>query len=123
MKKLEIFDPSMCCSSGVCGVGVDPQLVQFAADLQWIAGQGVEIERHNLSQEPQAFFDKPEVVREMKAGLDHLPVLMLDGQIITTGIYPSRSELAEKLGIAPTSGDAVPIKPAAACCSSKTGCC
>ena len=37
MKKLEIFDPAMCCSTGVCGVEVDPVLAQFAADLEWVA--------------------------------------------------------------------------------------
>ena len=36
MSKLEVFDPAMCCSTGVCGVDVDPVLVQFAADLQWL---------------------------------------------------------------------------------------
>ena len=40
MKKLEVFDPAMCCSTGVCGVDVDPVLAQFAADLKWVAEQG-----------------------------------------------------------------------------------
>ena len=48
MSKLEVFDPAMCCSTGVCGVDVDPVLVQFAADLQWLGEQGVEIKRYNL---------------------------------------------------------------------------
>ena len=30
------FDPAMCCSTGVCGVDVDPVLAQFAADLKWV---------------------------------------------------------------------------------------
>jgi len=28
MKTIEIFDPAMCCSSGVCGPSVDPKLVR-----------------------------------------------------------------------------------------------
>ena len=59
MKKLEVFDPPMCCSSGVCGPEVDPVLPRFAADLQWLAGQGVSVERYNLSQQPQAFVANP----------------------------------------------------------------
>jgi hypothetical protein len=55
MKKLEIYDPAMCCSTGVCGVEVDPVLVQFAADLSWVGEQGVSVTRYNLGQEPQAF--------------------------------------------------------------------
>ena len=123
MQKLEVFDPSMCCSSGGCGAGVDPQLAQFAADLQWIAGHGVAVERHSLSQEPQDFFARPEILKELKAGLDHLPILTLDGRIIMTGSYPSLSELSAILGIALTPEEAAQIKPATGGCSSKTGCC
>ena len=68
MKKLEIYEPAMCCSTGVCGVDVDPVLVQFVGDLQWLAEQGVEVARHNLSQEPQAFASNRDVVKEMEAG-------------------------------------------------------
>ena len=124
MQKLEIFDASMCCSGGGCGAGVDPQLVQFAAVLQWAAGHGVDVERHNLREDPQAFFSRPEIVREMKAGLDHLPVLTLDGRIVMTGIYPSRGELAALLGIAMTDEEAAAQNsPATFRCTSKTGCC
>ena len=55
MKKLEVYDPAMCCSTGVCGPEVDPVLVTFAADLKWVAEQGVIVQRFNLGQEPQAF--------------------------------------------------------------------
>ena len=26
MKKMQIFEPAMCCSTGLCGVGVDQSL-------------------------------------------------------------------------------------------------
>lgn len=102
MKKLEVFDPAMCCSTGVCGVDVDPVLAQFAADLKWVQAQGVTVERHNLGQEPQAFAANPAVVKEMEGGMDRLPVIVVDGQIVCTGMYPSRVQLAQKLGITPT---------------------
>jgi hypothetical protein len=31
-----VFDPAMCCSTGVCGPSVDPELARFAADLDWL---------------------------------------------------------------------------------------
>ena len=68
MKKLEVFDPPMCCSSGVCGSEVDPVLPRFAADLQWLAGQGVSVERYNLSQQPQAFVANPMVKAALREG-------------------------------------------------------
>jgi len=47
----------MCCSTGICGPSVDPQLARFAADLAWLKQQGVAVERFNLSREPAAFAD------------------------------------------------------------------
>jgi hypothetical protein len=121
MKTLEVFDPAMCCSTGVCGVTVDPVLAQFAADLQWVAEQGVTVTRRNLGQEPQAFAANPAVIKEMEAGMDRLPILLIDGAIISTGLYPSRAQLARMLGLV-VSGEA-PQPQAQSCCSPKAGCC
>ncbi len=123
MKKLEVFDPAMCCSTGVCGVDVDPVLVQFAADLQWLAEQNVEVKRYNLGQEPQAFAANPAVIKEMEAGMERLPILVVDGSIVATGVYLSRAQLAQKLGIALASEDKPRIKVGGSCCNSKSGCC
>ena len=122
MKKLEVFDPAMCCSTGVCGVEVDPVLAQFAADLKWVAEQGIIVERHNLGQEPQAFAANPAVVKEMEAGIDRLPIIAVDGHIITTGMYPSRQQLAQKLELKLTAEEKPHVK-AGTCCSPKSGCC
>ena len=123
MKKLEVFDPAMCCSTGVCGVDVDPVLVQFAADLQWLAEQNVEVKRYNLGQEPQAFAANPAVIKEMEAGMERLPILVVDGAIVATGVYLSRAQLAQKLGIALASEDKPRIKVGGSCCNPKSGCC
>ena len=123
MKKLEIFDPAMCCSTGVCGVDVDPVLVQFAADLQWVGEQAVEVKRYNLGQEPQAFAANPAVLKEMEAGMDRLPIIAVDGQIVATGVYLSRAQLAQKLGIKLASEDKPRIKLGSSCCNPKSGCC
>lgn len=122
MKKLEVFDPAMCCSTGVCGVEVDPVLAQFAADLKWVEEQGVAVSRHNLGQEPQAFAANPAVIKEMEAGMDRLPILAVDGAIVTTGLYPSRIQLAQKLGITVATEEKPAVK-AGSCCSPKSGCC
>jgi hypothetical protein len=92
MKKLEIYDPPLCCST-------DPALVQFAADLAWAAKQGVKVERHNLSREPELFTSNPGILLDMEGGLSRLPMVIIDGRIISTGSYPSRERLAELLGI------------------------
>lgn len=124
MKKLEVFDPAMCCSTGVCGVDVDPVLAQFAADLKWVEEQGVAVQRHNLGQEPQAFAANPDIVKEMEAGMDRLPILVVDGSIVATGMYPSRVQLAQTLGLpAEGHGKKVISIAGAPCCTPKSGCC
>lgn len=97
MSKLEVFEPAMCCPTGVCGVNVDPLLVQFNADLQALQDGGVHVLRHSLSHDPAAFAANPAVVREMEAGMDRLPVVLVDGRVVSTGIYPSLAQLQQKL--------------------------
>ena len=122
MKTLQVFDPAMCCPSGVCGVEVDPALAQFAADLKWAGEQGVAVSRHNLGQEPAAFAANPAVVKEMEAGMERLPLVLVDGRVVSTGLYPSRAQLAAMLGLEATAA-AAPAPAQKACCSPKSGCC
>jgi hypothetical protein len=101
MHKLEVFDPPMCCSTGVCGPSVDPKLVRFSADLEWLKSKGIEIERCNLAQDPGAFVHNLTLKKALNShGMKCLPLLVLDGQIIATGGYPSREELARHTGLA-----------------------
>ena len=99
MPKIQVFDPAMCCSTGVCGPEVDPALVRFAADLEWLKESGVAVERFNLSQEPAAFVGNPEVVAAMRGRDDALPLLLLDGKIVAQGSYPERAALAGLVGV------------------------
>lgn len=116
MKILEVFDPAMCCSTGVCGVDVDPVLARFASDLKWLESRGITVKRHNLGQEPQAFAANPAIVKEMEAGMDRLPVVVVDGAIISTGSYPSLQQLAKKLEIDLTDNPKTQCYPKSGCC-------
>lgn len=98
--KLEVFDPAMCCSTGVCGPDLDPQLVQFAADVKWLAEQGVSVQRHNLSNDPAAFMSNALVRRTLQAdGVTCLPLGLVDGAIAFRGAYPRRNELAQHVTV------------------------
>ncbi len=108
MAILQVFDPPMCCSSGLCGPRENPALARFAADLNWLKSQGVRVERFNLAQEPGAFAKNP-VVNEMiaRAGAECLPLILVDGRILRQGAYPTREELMAFTGVAaqqPASG-------------------
>ena len=99
MPKVQVFDPAMCCPTGVCGPEVDPALVRFAADLEWLKTNGADVERFNLSQEPAAFVANAAVAAAMRARDDALPLLLVDGKIVSQGSYPERGVLAELAGI------------------------
>jgi len=93
MKTLQVYDPPMCCSTGICGPNIDPDLVNFAALLAQLGKHGVKIERYNLGQQPMAFAQNP-VVRDLlaKEGPPVLPLIILDGEIRLKGRYPTREE-------------------------------
>jgi len=101
MAQIQIFDPPMCCSTGVCGPSVDPALVRFAADLEWLQANGVVAERFNLAQQPGAFAES-EVVRTAleEEGNDCLPLIVIDGQIVSRASYPDRDTVSRLAGLA-----------------------
>ena len=98
--KLLVFDPPQCCSTGICGEDVDAVLVQLAADLKWLSEKGVDVQRFNLSQQPEAFIAEP-AVREavVASGSAALPILLLDGKIVSHSRYPTKEELSKVLGL------------------------
>jgi hypothetical protein len=125
MPVVRVFDPPMCCASGVCGPSVDPELARFAADLDWLKKQGVAVERFNLSQQPGAFASSA-IVKEALAnrGNGCLPMVLIDDRLAVEGSYPSRETLAAISGVVVRRLDVA----ASSCCgpsSSKGGssCC
>lgn len=120
MTAVHVFDPAMCCSTGICGPSVDPELIRFAADLEWLAGQGVSVERFNLSQQPAAFAGDSQVKTALETkGEAALPLVKIDGEVKSTGSYPSRAELAAWAGV---SAHVPSIAKSGGCCGpAKTG--
>jgi hypothetical protein len=102
MATLQVYDPPLCCPTGVCGPGVDPALARFAADLDWLRSQGVAVERFNLAQQPAAFASRPAVQEALaRDGTACLPLVLMEGHVISRGRYPSRADLAAATGLGP----------------------
>ncbi|MFN5960630.1 MAG: arsenite efflux transporter metallochaperone ArsD [Verrucomicrobiota bacterium] len=90
---VQVFDPPMCCSTGICGTDIDPDLVHFAAALSQLKGRGVQVERYNLSQQPLAFAQHEGVKAVLTAdGTSALPLIYVDGTEWLRGRYPGREE-------------------------------
>jgi Arsenical resistance operon protein ArsD len=99
MKTLQIFDPAMCCSTGVCGPSVDQRLLKLAADCAFLKSKGISVERFNLAHQPEAFTANPVVLEAMGAEAENLPIFLVDGEIRATATYPNRQELASWFGL------------------------
>jgi hypothetical protein len=93
MKIIQVYDPSMCCSTGICGTNIDPDLVNFAAMLAQLGQRGIQIERYNLGQKPMAFAQNPAVKALLESdGADALPFIFWDGELKLKGRYPAKDE-------------------------------
>jgi hypothetical protein len=122
MALLQVFDPPMCCSTGVCGPNVDVAISRFAADLEWLKSQGVKVRRYNLAQEPRVFVDHELVSSALaKSGEKCLPIILLDGELIAEGAYPSREELAVLAGCQLAAAAAEETLKVVPCCTSAAG--
>lgn len=103
MKKVEIFDPAMCCSTGVCGPTVDPELTRIASAVYSLEKKGFAISRHNLTDDPGAFVDNKQVNQVLvEKGPDALPVVLVNGEVVKIAEYPTTEELAEWFETAPS---------------------
>ena len=115
--QVRVFDPAMCCSSGVCGPSVDPDLARFSADLDWLKSRDVSVERFNLAQQPAAFVEQASVKQALAdKGEAALPLIMINGAVKSTGTYPTREQLAEWAGVTKPAPDVV-ATPTGGCCS------
>lgn len=128
MATLRVYDPAMCCATGVCGPSVDPQLVQFAADLHWLETQQVRVQRYNLAQQPDAFLRQKKVADLLQEFDEQaLPILLLNDEVIASGRYPSREELAQALTAAKERSQAKAQTPSSSsansCCGPDSSCC
>lgn len=100
MKKMQIFEPAMCCSTGLCGVSVDPELLRISTVLNTLKNNGVQVVRFNLTNAPQEFVNNKTVNDFIKEkGVDGLPVTTVNGEIIITGRYPSNEEFIKLLDV------------------------
>lgn len=129
--KMKIFEPAMCCPTGICGVGVDPELLRISTVLDTLKKHGVIVERFNLNSAPIEFInDKTINAFINEKGVEGLPAIMVDGEIVITGRYPTNEEFTKLLelpeDLLATKKKAVAVKVSkkkSSGCNCKGGCC
>lgn len=100
MVKMIIFDPAMCCSTGLCGPVIDTELLRVSTVLNNLEKNGVKVERYNLTNNPQAFVDNT-IINEVlnRDGIDVLPVTVVDDKVVKTKSYPTNDEFLKFLDV------------------------
>lgn len=130
MKKLEIFEPAMCCATGLCGPSVDPELLRISTLLAALGEKGIVVGRYNLNSTPQAFAENETVKSLLKErGMEVLPVTLCAGEVVLTGRYPTNQELftwlqvdAQALGLADAPASCCGAADTGRCCDTESVC-
>ena len=133
MKTIEIFDPAMCCPTGLCGTNIDPNLMRIAVIVDTLKKKGINVTRHNLKDEPAVYVSNAKVNQLLQSkGVEALPITLVDGEVSVTGEYPTTKQMAEWSGV---NLDFMPIMgekpkevepkedPKSDCCSGSDCCC
>jgi arsenite methyltransferase len=110
LNSIQVFEPALCCATGVCGEDVDQGLVTFSADIDFVRSQGGDVRRYNLASEPLVFAETEAVRGFLQVvGSKGLPLVLVNGVTTMTGGYPDRAKLAQWAGLtAPVAAGAVP---------------
>lgn len=124
MKKMSIYEPAMCCDTGLCGVSVDPELLRISTALNALKKNGVAVNRFNLSSAPMAFVNNKTInVFINEKGVEELPVVMVDEKIVMTGRYPTNEELVSLLEVPAIYLTEAKSGQQGSCCCSDGNCC
>lgn len=115
MKKMQIFEPALCCETGVCGASVDTELLRITTVLNTLKQNGVVIDRFNLKSAPMEFVTNQTVnVFVNQKGIEALPCVLVDGEIVIEGRYPTNEEILKLLELSPEA--MLPKQESSDCC-------
>src|ERR1017187_1928875 len=94
MRTIQVYEPALCCNTGVCGPDVDQALVTFTAGLEYLKGRSADIARHNLANDPSSFAANDTVRAYLQvAGSEGLPLTLVDGVTVMARSDPTRAQL------------------------------
>jgi hypothetical protein len=95
---VEFFDPPMCCPTGICGPAIDQSLLDVNEMILNLQGAGVRVERYQMTSNPQAFLNNPDVMRLVREQeMAALPITAVNGSVIKNGAYPTLAEVKSAL--------------------------
>ncbi len=95
---VEFFDPPMCCPTGLCGPTLDQTLLDVNEMVLTLQAEGFQVERYQMTGQPQAFLSNPDVMRLVREQqMAALPITMVRGRVVKVGAYPTLLEVRTHL--------------------------
>ncbi len=95
---IELFDPPMCCPTGLCGPELDQTLLDVSEMIMTLQAEGVPVERYQMTSHPHKFMNNNDVMRLVREQqMAALPITAVHGQVVKTGDYPTLEELRATL--------------------------
>ena len=92
--QVEIFDPPMCCPTGLCGPTLDQTLLDVSEMLLALKAANVSVERYQMTSHPNMFMKNNEVMRLVRERqMEALPITVVQGRVIKVGAYPTLAEI------------------------------
>lgn len=123
MKKMYIYEGAMCCSTGVCGPSPDEELMRVSSLVDKLNKSGAKIERYNLTNNTKEFVENKTINNLLREkGEDILPVVMVNGEVLMTGKYPSNEEFYEMLFLSDEAKQETNNDGGSCCSGSGCGC-
>ena len=91
---VELFDPPMCCPTGLCGPELDQTLLDVSEMIMTLQAEGIGVERYQITSHPQKFMNNNDVMRLVREQqMAALPITAVHGQVVKVGAYPTLEEL------------------------------
>lgn len=95
---VELFDPPMCCPTGLCGPTLDQTLLDVNEMIFNLQAEGLQVARYQMASEPQAFLNNADIMRLVREQqMAALPITVVRGKVIKVGKYPSLTEIKSNL--------------------------
>jgi hypothetical protein len=95
---VELFDPPMCCPSGLCGPTLDQTLLDVNEMIMTLQRENLRVERYQMTSNPNAFLGNTEVMKLVREKqMEALPIVVVRGKVIKVGAYPTLAEIKANL--------------------------
>ena len=95
---VELFDPPMCCPTGLCGPTLDETLLDVNEMIMALQRDNLRVERYQMSSSPNAFLGNADVMKLVRERqMEALPIIVVRGRVVKVGAYPRLEEVQAAL--------------------------